>query len=554
MGQSAPELRTVGRYLLLSRIAAGGMGEVHLARLSSMEGVEKFFAIKLLLPQYAEEQSVVDMFITEARIAARIAHPNVCQVFELGIEDSELFICMEFLRGIPVNAILKSHKPLNPLRTDIAVAVVQQACAGLHFAHDLKDENGENLGVVHRDISPGNIFLTAEGTAKVLDFGVVKANDTTSKTQTGVLKGKFGYMSPEQIMAQPVDRRSDIFSLGIVLFELLTNRRLFARESEYATLKAITESPITQLSSLRPDLPQALSDVVGRALTRDLDERYATMKEFSQALGQVMKSEGGVADATEIADYVQGKFVYQLGEIDKMLQAAALSVVPNNEPGSIREDPTGKTSSRTPEPKRLDVATEDVAPLVYPPPSRKGSGLVVALALAGLAMSALAVVIVLKKDSGGQGPTVLLQGSGLTPETDDAAPANAPAETLDAGSEAVARALDASSKTPQLRPVKPKGCAGKSTVEERNKCYVRAGSGGLGSCITKHQQTASGIPRLILEFKLEKSGRIKEVNVSPAAAAASALGTCVKKVAQKIKFGPQGNSISFKIPLNISKR
>ncbi|MCP4448315.1 MAG: serine/threonine protein kinase, partial [Myxococcales bacterium] len=336
--------RRLGRYSLLRKIAAGGMGEVHLARLDSVQGVEKLFAIKLLLPQFVEEQSVVDMFVTEARIAARIAHTNVCQVFELGLEQDELFICMEYLRGVPATSILKTHKPLNPVSTKIAVAIVKQAAAGLQFAHDLLDENGESLGVVHRDVSPGNIFITSGGTAKVLDFGVVKAKDSSHKTKTGALKGKFGYMSPEQIMAEPLDSRSDIFSLGIVLFELLTNRRLFTRDSEYGTLKAITESPIPLLSSFRPDLPPELGAVLAKALARDLSERYSSMKVFSQALTDAMKAYGGIADAAEIGDYIQSKFVCQLGEIDSVLQEVRRSATPA--PPTVARNPK-TTDERT---------------------------------------------------------------------------------------------------------------------------------------------------------------------------------------------------------------
>jgi serine/threonine-protein kinase len=527
------------------------MGEVHLARLSSMQGVEKYFAIKLLLPQFAEEQSVVDMFITEARIAARIAHPNVCQVFELGIEDDELFICMEYLRGIPVNSILKSHKPLNPLRTDIAVAIIQQACAGLQFAHELKDDDGNNLGVVHRDISPGNIFLTAEGTAKVLDFGVVKANDTASKTRTGVLKGKFGYMSPEQIMAKPVDRRSDVFSLGIVLFELLTNRRLFARESEYATLKAITESPITQLSSLRPDLPKELGEVVSRALTRDLDERFATMKEFSQALGQVMKSQGGVADATEIADYVQGKFAYQLGEIDKMLQAASLSVVPPEKYYTPKG--TAKTEIIRDEPRPVsgDLTTEDVEPLDYGarPERRRSSGLIVALAIAGLAMSALAVAIFYQKYAVSEPapPPVIVERWPNDPDPPDPDPV--PVATVEDAGMPVEGEADAAPKK-----VKAHRCDSKKTTEARNRCYVSGSGRKLTACLTKHSATISNVSQLTLSFDLNKRGKVLDVGVAPPAVASSALGACVQKVAKKIRFGAQGEAIRFRIPLRINQR
>jgi hypothetical protein len=300
-----------------------------------------------------------------------------------------------------------------------------------------------------------------------------------------------------------------------------------------------------------------LSNVVSKALTRDLDQRYGSMKEFSQALGQVMKLHGGVADATEIADYVQGKFTYQLGEIDAMLKEAAMSVAPPVEPFQTREDPTSKTMARGQEPVRRDIDTEDVEPLAYDDHRpRKGSKLVVALAIAGLAMSALAVAIVLQKNSSATQQTVLVQGAGLTPEDDGPRPAShQPSLTSDAGSEAAQAVFDAAPAAIKVKPVsKGNRCDGMATAEERNKCYVRSGSGGLTACISKHAETAAGTSQLVLSFDLDKSGRVKEVGVAPAVVESSALGACVKNVAKKIRFGKQSDNLRFRIPLRISQR
>lgn len=580
MGEPQKEFRRLGRYSLLRKIATGGMGEVHLARLDSVQGVERLFAIKLLLPQFAEEQSVVDMFVTEARIAARIAHTNVCQVFELGLENEELFIAMEYLRGVPATSILKTHKPLNPVATKIAVAIVKQAAAGLQFAHDLRDENGESLDVVHRDISPGNIFITTGGTAKVLDFGVVKAKDSSHKTKTGALKGKFGYMSPEQIMAEPLDSRSDIFSLGIVLFELLTNRRLFTRDSEYGTLKAITESPIPTLASFRPDLPAELGGVLAKALARDLDERYATMKEFSQAITDAMKNYGGVADSAEIGDYIQSKFTYQLGEIDAMLQEVRRLEAPSERLLAQKRPLSGETtqvlkdgissSDLTVDADNAEELsstgahiTEDVVPLAGP--GKRGSGMAIAVGLVGIGVVALAAVLLLRGNDPAPVAAGIVYEGQLSPEngaTDTVKPAtgaDVPA-VQDAGS---ASAADASEKaTPAVKdpktPSKPvsKGhrCESKSSAEAKNRCYVASEGRKLTKCLQEHASGVSGAPKLTLNFDLQKSGKVAGVTVSPPHFASTALGSCVKSVAQKIKFGPQGSSVRFRIPLKINQK
>ncbi len=578
MGEAAKELRRLGRYSLLKKIATGGMGEVHLARLDSVQGVEKLFAIKLLLPQFAEEQSVVDMFVTEARIAARIAHSNVCQVFELGMEQDELFICMEYLRGVPATSILKTHKPLNPVDTRISVAIVKQAAAGLQFAHDLRDENGESLGVVHRDVSPGNIFITSGGTAKVLDFGVVKAKDSSHKTKTGALKGKFGYMSPEQIMAEPLDSRSDIFSLGIVLFELLTNRRLFTRDSEYGTLKAITESPIPTLESFRPDLPPELGAVLAKALSRDLDGRYPTMRAFSEALTEAMKPHGGIADAAEIGDYISSKFTFQLGEIDRMLQEIRRGTTPPpplevgsdinadletrvldegiSSPGFAAE-PNAESSSGL---HAGDVSETTDASALLLSSHRRSSAMAWAVGIVGLAIVGLLGVLLLRKPEPAPVAAGIVYEGQLSPDSEEAEATTTAAGAIGGDAQSVvppdagATAAEASTDARAKPASKAHRCESKSSVEAKNRCYVAAEGRKLTKCLREHAAEVSGTPQMTLSFDLNARGNVVGVTVSPPQFASTTLGSCVKSVAQKIRFGPQNGAIRFRIPLKINQK
>ena len=530
---------------------------MHLARLASVQGVERLFAIKLLLPQFAEEQSVVDMFVTEARIAARITHTNVCQVFELGIEGDELFICMEYLEGVPATSILKNHKPVSPVDVSIAVAIAQQAAAGLQFAHDLCGDDGESLGVVHRDISPGNIFITVGGTAKVLDFGVVKAKDSSHKTKTGALKGKFGYMSPEQIMAEPLDHRSDIFSLGIVLFELLTNRRLFTRESEYGTLKAITESPIPTLANFRPDLPVELGTVLAKALSRDLSARFGSMKEFSQALSVAMKPYGGIADSAQISDYIQTKFATRLDENTKLLQDVQKQSTPSAPilaRHTANTDTTALLEEGISRPGKEDT-TDNLPPLPLGKKAGQSHSMAVAVGIVGLGVVALAAVLLLREKEPAPVAGIVYEGQ-LSPENSsdsEPRPVLVPdASPVQASSpDAAARATETTHGSSKLKVHR---CEKKRSAEAKNRCYVAAEGRKLTKCLQAHATEISGTPQMTLSFDLDSRGKVVDVSISPSQFANTVLGTCVKSVAKRIKFGPQSGSVRFRIPLKINQK
>jgi eukaryotic-like serine/threonine-protein kinase len=306
-----PGARAFGKYELVAKLATGGMAEIFLARMAS--GAEKLLVIKRVLPHLAEDERFISMFRDEARLASRIEHPNVCKVFELGRVGGTYFISMEYLHGVPVSRVLlKAARLEKPLDLRIVAAMIHQCCAGLHHAHELTSLDGKPLDVVHRDVSPPNIFATEEGVMKLLDFGVAKARGASQKTRTGTVKGKNSYMSPEQILGKEVDRRSDIFSLGIVMWESITASRLFSRDTDFLTFRAITEADIPDLSERRKGVPDELRRVLDRALTRECDERFRTAKEFGEALTEAMKDHGGVATVKELAAFVKTQFSREL--------------------------------------------------------------------------------------------------------------------------------------------------------------------------------------------------------------------------------------------------
>src|SRR5215510_13595536 len=236
-----------GKYSLVARLATGGMAEIFLARLQGAAGFEKLVCIKRILPHLARDKQFVAMFLDEARIAARITHPNVCQVFELGEIDGSYYIAMEYLEGVPLSCF-RRHDHDGPLPAPRLVAgIAVQACEGLHHAHQLKASDGRRMDLVHRDVSPQNLFVTIDGIVKVLDFGIAKVQDASVRTTTGAVKGTYAYMAPEQLRGERLDRRTDVFAMGIVMWETLAQKHLFRRETDFLTFQAITTDPIPHI-------------------------------------------------------------------------------------------------------------------------------------------------------------------------------------------------------------------------------------------------------------------------------------------------------------------
>jgi serine/threonine protein kinase len=348
--------RNFGKYQLVVRLATGGMAEIFLARLKAIAGFEKFVVIKRILPHLDEDEQFVAMFLDEARIAARITHANVCQVYELGEVDGQYFLAMEYLEGITLNsAMRKLARERQPADARFVVGLMAQAAEGLHYAHELRDLNGP-LGIVHRDVSPQNLFITVDGLAKVLDFGIAKAQGASSRTRTGTVKGKYAYMPPEQLRGDPLDRRVDVWALGVVLFEALTGKRLFWRDTDFLIFRAITDEAIPHVRDYRPDVPAALDAAVARALSRNRDDRFPSARAFGEAIAQSVGSLGGAYSQAALSGEVMRLFAEEI-EQHRALVAEATRI-PDEESTSkvnlrassspITEPPTQQISASDP--------------------------------------------------------------------------------------------------------------------------------------------------------------------------------------------------------------
>ena len=272
-----PSAHSIGRYQLAGRLATGGMGEILLAQLRGPGGFERAVVIKRILPHLAEQPETVRMFLDEARIVAGIRHANVIQVHELLHDDQDLCIVMEYLEGESLSGLMRRLQARDrSLPPSLCCHVVAELAAGLHAAHELRDPDGNPGGLVHRDVSPQNTFITYDGSVKVLDFGIAYFHNRRTRTATGTLRGKYEYMSPEQCVSKTLDRRSDVFALGVVLYELTTGRRLFRKRNQLLTLRAIVEDAVPPPSSIVADYPAVIEPIVMRALAKDPDQRYPT--------------------------------------------------------------------------------------------------------------------------------------------------------------------------------------------------------------------------------------------------------------------------------------
>ncbi|HEY6172820.1 MAG TPA: serine/threonine-protein kinase, partial [Kofleriaceae bacterium] len=275
------ETTRLGSYEILRKLTRGGMAEIFLARTSGPSGFEKLVVLKKILTKFAGKPRYVQLFLDEARLAASLDHPNIAQVYDLGMVDGSYFFAMEYLHGQDVRSILHRAWRIGArFPIEHAVQIARNVASALHFAHDKRRGDGTLLGLVHRDVSPSNIIVTYDGATKLLDFGVAKTAASTVRTRTGALKGKIAYMSPEQARGAPVDRRSDIFSLGIVLWEMVTTQRLYRAENDLATLQMIINQAPRAPSQVCPDCPPELERIVLKALAPGATQRYATAEQL----------------------------------------------------------------------------------------------------------------------------------------------------------------------------------------------------------------------------------------------------------------------------------
>ncbi len=295
-----------GQYEMLERIASGGMAELYRARRSGVEGFQKIVAIKKILPHLADNEGFITMFADEAKLAAQLNHPNIVHIYDLGkIEGGGYFIAMEHVEGRDLRAILDSARELGtPLPVPLAVYIASKVASALDYAHRRRDAEGRDLHIVHRDVSPQNILISYEGDIKLCDFGIAKAASKVSQTESGALKGKIQYMSPEQAWGKPIDRRSDLFSLGSVLYELLTEQKLFHGDSDLTVLENVRKASAEPPSAANPDVPKALDAVVLRALAKEPEDRYANASDLLRDLEQVLYSYSPAPGSADLAIFL----------------------------------------------------------------------------------------------------------------------------------------------------------------------------------------------------------------------------------------------------------
>ena len=379
----AEVLKKFGRYFLLDQIAQGGMAEIYRARMASTDGARRFIVIKRIQAGYGNNTEFLQMFRSEIKVTMGFNHPNIVQLYDFGEEQGQPYIAMELVDGKNLRQFMNRFGEMKQgFPIDLAVYIIEQAASGLHYAHSFKDKiTGESLNIVHRDVSPQNILISYEGNIKVIDFGIAKATTNSESTRAGVIKGKPSYLSPEQISGEPLDGRSDIFALGIVLWELLVGRKLFAGDNDLQVLKLIesSQSHVKAPSTYNETIPKELDYIVLKALAKQREKRYQTAEELQRALHRFLYSFDDEFNPTDLSYSAKDMFKNEIvedrkriqklnEEVEKLLMVSEVAVPPQvqvyeNEKGTPtdRSDHTTHTSTLLDEPKPLSGARDAFA-------------------------------------------------------------------------------------------------------------------------------------------------------------------------------------------------
>lgn len=311
-----------GKYLLLERINVGGMAEVFKAKTFGVEGFEKLVAIKRILPSIAEDREFISMFIDEAKITVKLQHANIAQVYELGKIEESYFIAMEFINGKDLKQLFDRNQRIEEsMSTAQACFITTQVCSGLDYAHRKKDDRGVDQNIIHRDVSPQNIRISHDGEVKIIDFGIAKAKNKSTKTEAGILKGKFGYMAPEQVMGKSLNHQTDIYAIGIVFFEMITNRRLFQGETDFATLEKVRNGDVESPKKYNPDIPDELEAIMMKALAKDRKERYSYASDMHDDLQRFMILNNYMYSRADLANWMKDTYQEDIQRDLKKLKA-----------------------------------------------------------------------------------------------------------------------------------------------------------------------------------------------------------------------------------------
>ena len=553
--------REVGRYRVVRRLAVGGMAEIYLAQARGIDRFEKYVVLKRILPQYAASPHFIEMFKNEARIAATLDHPNIASVYDIGEAEGVYFFTMEYLHGEDLGFVLRElldrgqHVPLN-----LALTIGAGVAAGLHAAHEKCDVDGLPLGIVHRDVSPSNVVVTYHGGVKLVDFGVAKVTAAAGLTKTGTLKGKIGYMSPEQCANEGLDRRSDVFSLGVLLYELCTRSRLFRADSEAGTLRLVLSAEIPPPSERMAGFPSELEPILYKALARSPDDRYPSARDLQLALEQVASGQGIVLSTAKLAEWMTSTFGHK----------------PEPWVGLSKAGPTDNAATVVRRPRFFSAELEAANRFLTP-----GPGAVAATGEGGTPEPA-AVAVPVRPFHGSLGPwklfvlaaCALLVGAGGTafflrtesPPSPPRAAAAPPAadERLalaESDSPPTAAAVAQAEPAPPRPPARPERRTRRARRPERPRggdrsqhfsaAFARK-EGDLLRCFSRFSPPGRG-PQLSVRFQLEASGKVNAVEVFPAEISGTPLAQCVAQVAQTTRFVAQPAPVTFRIPVVVRR-
>ncbi|QRK13907.1 serine/threonine protein kinase [Archangium violaceum] len=327
-----------GQYQLIDRLAVGGMAEVFLAHHAGPDGFDKPVVIKRIRPHLSRQSAFVRMFLNEARLAAQLNHPNIVQIHDLGKVGDSYYIGMEYLFGRDMRRVVPKAESLGiPFPMVYALKIASSVCEGLYYAHQKVDLYGAPLNIVHRDVTPENIFVCFDGSVKVLDFGIAKAANRVEHTRAGELRGKLSYLSPEQCLGKPLDHRSDLFSLGAVLYEWLTGFKLFTGESDVAVMRSIVEGKVYAPSYFRADIPEPVEAILMKALERDRDKRYPTAWHFQQDLDRFLNAYEFTPTHLHLSNFLKQLFLDELEEEQQRLRPPATPTSPTLAPTTETE-------------------------------------------------------------------------------------------------------------------------------------------------------------------------------------------------------------------------
>ena len=552
------------------------MAEIYLARASGIEGFEKYVVLKRILPQYAANQEFVRMFLREARLAATLDQANIAHVYDIGETGGTYFFTMEYLHGEDLRWITRklAHDGKRlPLQQ--ALTVIIGAAAGLHFAHEKKASTGRPLGIVHRDMSPSNIVVTYDGGVKVVDFGIAKMAADPELSKRYALKGKLAYMSPEQLHNRPVDRRSDLFSLGIVMYESTTHTRLFKGQTEVETMRMVLEGDIAPPSTVDPDYPSELEPIVMRALEKDPDKRYASARDLQLDLEAFARDRRLHISSAGLADWMEASFGPKR-EIWHSLPAAA-APPPASQAPAVAEPPTrivahaaiAAPDQATGSASGSNSATPVTTSLLGQQPAKSSAGRALAALVAGVGALTVAAALWFGR-SHAAAPAVVATG-GAPGTSVVMLVAERGAVAVEPGAAAMPATPPPVTPPPTVTaiaspPVTPSAAAPTSPRLQRGRRPVANPVAGFSAALTRHQgdiercfakvpagaSASSG--EVSLRFEVAADGHVTSVTVLPAAIAATPMGACLAGVGARTVFAPQPAPIAFRIPITLERR